>query len=296
ERLTRRYAAEISIIIGPDIDIPAPDVYTSEREMAWLVDTISMHHNAEFMPGLVTGKPIVLGGSQGREAATARGGYFVALETLRHLGMDVSDARVVIQGYGNAGSHMAEFMHDGGTQVIAVSDSHGGIYNPKGLDPLRMKLHKQETGSVVGFDEAEEISNAELLELDCDLLIPAALENQLTQENVDRIRAKAVIEVANGPTTLEANEILDDRGVFVVPDILANAGGVTVSYLEWVQDRYRYFWSAERVDRRLRDHMTQAFRKTLETYEQEGVEMRLAAYMVAVGRVAEAARARGMYA
>ncbi len=296
ERLTRRYAAEIAPLIGPDVDIPAPDVYTGEREMAWIVDTISMHHNAQFMPGLVTGKPKVLGGSEGRDTATGRGGFFVALQVLEHLDLRVEGARVAIQGFGNAGSVIAENLFDAGAKVIAVSDSKGGIYNPNGLDPRAVKAHKREAGSVVGFPGSDQITNEELLELECDLLIPAALENVLHEGNAPRIRAKAVIELANGPTTMAADEILHERGIPVVPDILANAGGVTVSYFEWVQDRAFWFWSAEEVDQRLKAFMDRAFRRVWAEHEREGVDLRTAAYMVAIRRVAEAARLRGLYA
>lgn len=296
ERITRRYAAEIAPIIGPDVDIPAPDVFTGEREMAWLVDTISMHHNSMFMPGLVTGKPKVLGGSEGRDTATGRGGYFVLHETLKHLNMKLEGARVAIQGFGNVGSSMARFCAEGGAKIIAVSDAKGGVYNPHGIDPIALKDYERKTGSVVRFKETEPITNQELLELDCDILVPAAIENQITKANAQKIRAKTVIELANGPTTLEADRILYDRGIVVVPDILANAGGVTVSYFEWVQDRAFYFWSAERVDRRLRRFMVNAFHRVWEMAQRERTDLRTAAYMVAVDRVATAARARGLYA
>jgi len=296
ERLTRRYAAEIAPLIGPDVDIPAPDVYTGEREMAWIVDTISMHHDGQFMPGLVTGKPKVLGGSEGRDTATGRGGFFVAVQMLEHMDVSVEGATAAIQGFGNAGSVFALNFHKAGGKVIALSDSKGGIYNAEGLDPQAVLLHKSETGSVVDFPGSERITNEELLELECDLLVPAALENQLTRHNADRVKAKAIIELANGPTTMKADEILHDRGISVVPDILANAGGVTVSYFEWVQDRAFYFWGAEEVDQRLKQFMDAAFRRVWEMHKREGVDLRTAAYMVAIGRVAEAARARGLYA
>ncbi|MCS7274872.1 MAG: Glu/Leu/Phe/Val dehydrogenase [Candidatus Bipolaricaulota bacterium] len=296
ERITRRYAAEIAPIIGPDIDIPAPDVFTGEREMAWIVDTISMHHNSMFMPGLVTGKPKVLGGSEGRDTATGRGGYFVLQETLKQMNMKLEGARVAVQGFGNVGSSIARFCVEGGAKLVAVSDVRGGVYNPKGLDPIALKEHERRTGSVVRFKEAEAITNQELLELDCDILVPAAIENQITQSNADKIKAKVVLELANGPTTLEADRILYERGVVVVPDILANSGGVTVSYFEWVQDRAFYFWSADRVDRRLRRFMVNAFERVWETAQRERVDLRTAAYIVAVDRVARAARARGLYA
>jgi glutamate dehydrogenase (NAD(P)+) len=296
ERITRRYAAEIAPIIGPDVDIPAPDVFTGEREMAWFVDTISMHHNGMFMPGLVTGKPKVLGGSEGRDTATGRGGYFILQQTLKCLNMKLEGARIAIQGFGNVGSSMARFCAEGGAKIIAVSDAKGGVYNPHGIDPVALKDHERKTGSVVRFKDTEPITNQELLELDCDILVPAAIENQITKSNADKIRAKTVIELANGPTTLEADRILYDRGIVVVPDILANAGGVTVSYFEWVQDRAFYFWSAERVDKRLRRFMVNAFNRVWEMAQRERTDLRTAAYMVAVDRVATAARARGLYA
>lgn len=295
ERLTRRYAAEIAPIIGPDVDIPAPDVYTSSREMAWIVDTISMHHNGEFMPGLVTGKPILLGGSLGRETATARGGFFCTLEALKHLKMELKGATVAIQGFGNAGSYYAQFVQESGAKIIAISDSKGGIYNSKGLDSKAVLDFKKETGTVVGFKGADKITNEELLELPCDILVPAALEDQLHEQNASKVKAKIICELANGPTTQEADAILHERGIFVIPDILANSGGVTVSYFEWVQDRYRYFWDAERVDERLKLFMTEAFKRVLDMHLKEKVDMRTAAFMTAVSRVAEAARARGMY-
>ncbi len=295
ERLTRRYAAEIAPIIGPDVDIPAPDVYTSSREMAWIVDTISMHHNGEFMPGLVTGKPILLGGSLGRETATARGGFFCTLEALKHLKMELKGATVAIQGFGNAGSYYAQFVQESGAKIIAISDSKGGIYNSKGLDYKAVLDFKKETGTVVGFKGADKITNEELLELPCDILVPAALEDQLHEQNASKVKAKIICELANGPTTQEADAILHERGIFVIPDILANSGGVTVSYFEWVQDRYRYFWDAERVDERLKLFMTEAFKRVLDMHLKEKVDMRTAAFMTAVSRVAEAARARGMY-
>ncbi|MFN4217738.1 MAG: Glu/Leu/Phe/Val family dehydrogenase [Candidatus Bipolaricaulia bacterium] len=296
ERLTRRYAAEIAVIIGPDVDIPAPDVYTGQREMAWIVDTISMHHHGEFMPGLVTGKPLLLGGSVGRETATARGGFFCTLEALKHLKAKLEGATVAIQGYGNAGSYYAQFVHEAGAKVIAVSDSRGGIYNSKGLDPKAVLAFKKETGTVVGFKDADTITNEELLELKCDILAPSALEDQLHEGNAPKVKAKVICELANGPTTQEADAILHERGIFVIPDILANSGGVTVSYFEWVQDRYRYFWDVEKVDERLKLFMTEAFKRVLDMHLKQKVDMRTAAFMTAVSRVAEAARARGLYA
>lgn len=296
ERMTRRYAAEIAFMIGPDVDIPAPDVYTSEREMAWIVDTISMHHHGQFMPGLITGKPRILGGSEGRDTATGRGGFFVSLQTLQQMKVRLEGATVAVQGFGNAGTAIAQYFHDAKAKVISISDSRGGILNSKGLSPQAVKRHKAQTGSVVKFKGSEAIRNEELLELKCDLLIPSALENQITEKNAKKIRAKAVIEVANGPTTKEADQILHERGIPVVPDILANAGGVTVSYFEWVQDRAFDFWTADYVDERLKEFMDQAFRRVWDVHKKERVDLRTAAYMVAVRRVAEAARARGLYA
>ena len=296
ERLTRRFASELSFMIGPDIDIPAPDVYTGEREMAWFVDTISMHHRGQFMPGLVTGKPKVLGGSEGRETATGRGGFFVAQETLKALNKEFEGVTMAVQGFGNVGSNMALFCHEVGARVVAVSDVYGGVYNPEGLNISKLKEHVRETGSVKDFPGTDTVTNEELLELDVEVLVPAAIENQIHEENADDIKAKIVIELANGPTTLEADRALYERGVVVVPDILANAGGVTVSYFEWVQDRAFWFWSAREVDRQLARFLRRAFRRVWEMAERENVDLRTAAYMVAVARVAEAARARGLYA
>jgi glutamate dehydrogenase (NAD(P)+) len=296
ERLTRRFASELSFMIGPDIDIPAPDVFTGEREMAWIVDTISMHHKGQFMPGLVTGKPKVLGGSEGRDTATGRGGFFIAQETLKHLGLDFPDVTLAIQGFGNVGSSMARFCCEAGAKIVAVSDVYGGIYNPEGLDIPKLKEHVRQTGSVKDFPGTDSITNEELLELPVDVLVPAAIENQIHEGNANNIKAKIVLELANGPTTLEADRTLYERGITVVPDILANAGGVTVSYFEWVQDRAFWFWSAREVDKQLARFMRCSFRRVWEMAKREDVDLRTAAYMVAVGRVAEAARARGLYA
>jgi len=296
ERLTRRFAAEIAPIIGPDVDIPAPDVYTGEREMAWIVDTLSMHNNAQFMPGSITGKPLILGGSKGRSTATGRGGFFVALQLMEELGLNPKQSTAAVNGFGNAGSVFADNFHEIGGKVVAVSDSSGGIYSEEGLDIPKVKEHKRQTGSVADFPCSDSITNEELLELECDVLAPAALENVLRKSNAGNVKAKAVIELANGPTTLEADEILYENGVSVAPDILANAGGVTVSYFEWVQDRAFYFWSAEEVDAKLKEHMDHAFQQVWQTHQQDKINMRTAAYVVAVDRVAQAARARGLYA
>ncbi len=296
ERLTRRYASEIAPLIGPDVDIPAPDVYTGEREMAWIVDTISMHHDGQFMPGLVTGKPLVLGGSVGRDTATGRGAFFVAAQTLKNLKMKLEGATAAVQGFGNAGSVIAKNLHDAGTKILALSDSRGGIYNSAGLDPNKVLEFKDKNGTLVGYKGADKLTNEELLEVKCDLLAPSALENQLNEHNANKIKAKAVIEVANGPTTMTADEMMRERGITVVPDILSNAGGVTVSYFEWVQDRAFYFWSAEEVDQKLKHFMETAFQRVWDAHEKNNVGLRTAAYLVALDRVAKAARARGLYA
>ena len=296
EQLVRRFAAEISPLIGPERDIPGPDLHANEREMAWIVDTLSMHHQARFIPGLVTGKPPILGGSAGRESATGRGGFFCALEALNKLSIPLENARFVVQGFGNVGWNFARFAHDAGARIIGVSDAQTGLYNPEGIDVLSAYRHKLATGSLVGFSDAEGISNSELLELSCEVLAPAAVEHQITEANVGRLRAKIVVELANGPTTLEADHILYERDVLLVPDILANAGGITVSYLEWTQDRSFYFLDAHRIDQNLEEFMIRGFEKTWQTHLQEGVDMRTAAYVVALERVAAAARRRGLYA
>jgi glutamate dehydrogenase (NAD(P)+) len=294
EGLTRRFATEISILIGPDKDIPAPDVNTNSQTMAWIMDTYSMHVGYT-APAVVTGKPIPLGGSEGRNEATAQGAVYTIIDAARHLGMDLATCRVAVQGFGNAGAIAAQLMHARGSRIVAVSDSTGAIYRPEGLDPNAILVWKQEHGSVVGFPGTKEISNAELLELDCDILIPAALENQITATNAARIKAQVIAEAANGPTTPEADEILYRGGKFVIPDILCNAGGVTVSYFEWVQDLERDFWNIEQINEKLRAVMTKAFASTLEISLEREVNMRTAAYMLAVQRVADATSLRGLY-
>ncbi|MCS6936838.1 MAG: Glu/Leu/Phe/Val dehydrogenase [Candidatus Bipolaricaulota bacterium] len=294
ERLTRRYAAEIAPLIGPEIDIPEPDLYTSEREMAWILDTLSMHAHGQYLASAVTGKPVVLSGSFGREHATGRGAFFIAREVLKTLGISPKEARVAIQGFGHSGKSFAQAMHAAGARVIAVSDSRGGTFCAEGLDIPKLLEYKHETGSVVGFAEA--ISNSELLTLPCDLLAPAAIENQITEENAGAIKARAILELAYGPTTLEADRILYDRDILVVPDILVNAGGVTVSYFEWVQSRTFDFWSPAQVEHRLKRFMRRAFRRVQAACEAEKTDLRTAAYCLAVKRVADAARARGLYA
>jgi glutamate dehydrogenase (NAD(P)+) len=261
ENLTRRFATEIEVLIGPERDIPAPDVNTNAQTMSWIMDTYSMHVGYT-VPGVVTGKPISLGGSEGRNEATARGTVFCVVEAARHLGIDLTKSTVVVQGFGNAGSIAAQLMQKEGSKVLAVSDSSGGIYNPEGLDAGRVVAWKAEHGTVVGFPGAKAVSNAELLEIECDVLIPAALENQITADNAERIKAKIVAEAANGPTTPEADDILFRNGIFMIPDILCNAGGVTVSYFEWVQDLNRDHWSEQMVNEKLHEIMTKAFGET----------------------------------
>ena len=294
ENLSRRFFTEIEVLIGPEKDIPAPDVNTTPQVMAWFMDTYSMHVGYT-VPGVVTGKPISLGGSEGRNEATARGTVYCVVEAAKHLKIDLKTATVVVQGFGNAGSIAARLMADEGAKVLAVSDSTGGIHSPAGLDINRVVAWKAEHGTVVGFPGAQAVSNAEILEIECDVLIPAALENQITAANADKIKAKIVAEAANGPTTPEADEVLFKNGVFSIPDILCNAGGVTVSYFEWVQDLNRDHWSEKVVNEKLHEIMVKAFHETLAISLREGVHMRLAAYLLAVQRVADATSMRGLY-
>ena len=294
EGLTRRFTTEISVLIGPERDIPAPDVNTNSQTMAWMMDTYSMNVGYT-VPAVVTGKPIPLGGSEGRNEATAQGAVYTIVDAARHLGMDLHKARVAVQGFGNAGSIAAQLIVPEGCKVVAVSDSTGGIYRPEGLDVNAVIAWKQEHNSVLGLPGTKDISNAELLEVDCDILIPAALESQITARNAGRIKARIVAEAANGPTTPEADEILHRNGVFQIPDILCNAGGVTVSYFEWVQDLDRDFWSVTQVNEKLHEIMTRAFACTLEMSLKEQVNMRTAAYLLAVQRVADATSVRGLY-
>jgi glutamate dehydrogenase (NAD(P)+) len=293
ERLSRAYINAIAWIIGPERDIPAPDVYTTPQIMGWMMDEFSKHRGYT-TPGVITGKPLSLWGSLGRDDATARGAMYAIREAASVLGIDLSKARVAIQGFGNAGTFgmsLAQQMF--GCTVVAVSDSRGGIFNSRGLDYREVSDYKEHTGTVVGFPDAESVSNNDILELDAEILIPAALENQITAENASRIRAKIVAEEANGPTIPEADEILHNRGVFVIPDFLCNAGGVTVSYFEWVQNQRGMPWELEDVHRRLDRKITLAFAETLEASRRYKVDMRKGAYCVAVARVAEAVRARG---
>ena len=294
EGLTRRFTTEISVLIGPERDIPAPDVNTNAQTMAWIMDTYSMHHGYT-VSSVVTGKPIAIGGSLGRNEATARGVVYTLLQWAKSVNRSLAGQTVAIQGFGNAGSIAATLLAAEGSSVVAVSDSSGGILNPAGLDPAKVIAWKREHGTVVGFPGADEVTNQEILEVPCDILVPAALENQITRQNADRIQAKVVAEAANGPTTPEADAILYDRGVFLIPDILCNAGGVTVSYFEWVQDMQSFFWTEERINESLKEIMDRAFEAVHAMSEHHEVDMRTAAYMVAVARVAEATTLRGLY-
>ncbi len=295
EALTRRYVAEIIDAIGPDKDVPAPDINTNEQVMAWIMDTYSMHVGRT-ETAVVTGKPVVLGGSEGRREATGRGVMICTRETARHMEIDIRDATVAVQGFGNVGSVTADQLSKLSARVVAVTDWKGGVYNDKGLDIGKLIEWTREHKTVDGFSGGEPLSNEELFRLEVDFLIPAALENQLTIENAGDVRAKAVIEGANGPTTPEAHQILHEKGIFVVPDILANSGGVTGSYFEWVQNRHGYYWTEEEVNRQLEDKMVQAFNAVLRTALKYKVDMRTAAYIVAIDRVATVTRLRGMYA
>ena len=294
ERMTRRYIIEIMPIIGPEKDIPAPDVYTNAQTMAWMMDTFSMNVGYT-VPGIVTGKPLEIGGSLGRESATARGTVYTVENGAKYIGLDLSKATCAVQGFGNAGSIAARLISELGTKVIAVSDSQGGIFSSKGLDIDAVGQHKKETGSVIGFAGAEDISNEDLLTIDCDVLIPAALENVLTEKNAAGVKAKIIAEAANGPTTPEADKILEKKNVFIIPDILANAGGVTVSYFEWVQNVQHLFWKEEEINERLRTIMDNAFKSVVEYKEKYDVYMRIAANMLGINRVAHAAELRGLY-
>jgi len=294
ERMTRRYATEISMIIGPHSDIPAPDVNTNSQVMAWMMDTYSMHAGFS-VPAVVTGKPLSIGGSEGRNDATATGVLFVTRQAAKRIGMPLKGARVSIQGYGNAGSIAARLFHNEGCKIVAVSDTQGGIYNESGLDPSIVLRHKQERGSVMNFSQAQQIRVQDVLEVPCDILIPAATEGVITVENAERVQARIVAEAANGPTTPAADRILFERNCVVVPDILANAGGVTVSYFEWVQDLQSFFWGVEEITQRLEVIMNRAFAAVAEQADRQHCDMRLAANMLAISRVAEATQIRGIY-
>ncbi|MCL1698754.1 MULTISPECIES: Glu/Leu/Phe/Val dehydrogenase [unclassified Lysinibacillus] len=291
ERLSRGYVRAVSQIVGPTKDIPAPDVFTNAQIMAWMMDEYSRMDEFN-SPGFITGKPLVLGGSQGRDRATAQGVTIVIQEAAKKRGIDIKGARVVIQGFGNAGSFLAKFMHDLGAKVIGISDAYGALHDPEGLDIDYLLDRRDSFGTVTTLFE-NTISNKELLELDCDILVPAAIENQITADNANNIKANIVVEAANGPTTAEATRILTDRGILLVPDVLASAGGVTVSYFEWVQNNQGYYWTEEEVEERLYKKMVDAFENVYTTATTRNINMRLAAYMVGVRRTAEASRFRG---
>jgi glutamate dehydrogenase len=291
ERLSRAYVRAISQIVGPTKDIPAPDVYTNSQIMAWMMDEYSRLREYD-SPGFITGKPLVLGGSQGREKATAQGVTICIEEAAKKKGISIEGARVIIQGFGNAGSFLAKFMHDAGAKVIGISDAYGALYDPKGLDIDYLLDRRDSFGTVTTLFE-NTITNAELLEMDCDILVPAAISNQITKKNAHQIKASIVVEAANGPTTLEATKILTERGILLVPDVLASSGGVTVSYFEWVQNNQGYYWSEEEVNEKLRKVLVQAFNNVYEVSQSRKVNMRLAAYMVGARKMAEASKFRG---
>ena len=295
ERVTRRYTSGIIETLGPDSDVPAPDVNTNERIMAWIMDTYSMHKR-HTVTAVVTGKPVEMGGSLGRREATGRGCMFVTREALAKIGLPMAQTRVAVQGFGNVGSLAADFLAKEGATIVAVSDKSGGLVNPKGLDVPDLLAWTREHRQLAGYPRAEKISNEDLLTIECDVLLPAALENVITSKNARKIKAKLICEGANGPTTAGADKILEEKGVFVIPDILANAGGVTVSYFEWVQDRGGYFWDEETVNKRLETIVTRSFREVVALSERHKVNTRIAAYMLAIDRVATMHRLRGMYA
>ncbi|TLS53068.1 Glu/Leu/Phe/Val dehydrogenase [Paenibacillus antri] len=292
ERLSRGYVRAVSQIVGPTKDIPAPDVMTNSQIMAWMFDEYSRIREFD-APGFITGKPIVLGGSHGRETATAKGVTIMIREALKKRGIDVRDARVIVQGFGNAGSYLSKFMHEAGAKVVGISDVYGALYDPEGLD-IEYLLDKRDSfGTVTKLFEKTAITNEQLLVQDCDILVPAAIENQITAGNAHEIKASIIVEAANGPTTLEATKIVSDRGILLVPDVLASAGGVIVSYFEWVQNNQGYYWTEEEVHAKLEDMMVKGFDNVYQTHATRGVDMRLAAYMVGVRKMAEAARYRG---
>ena len=295
ERLTRRYTSGIMATLGPDSDVPAPDVNTNERVMAWVMDTYSMHMR-HTVTAVVTGKPIEMGGSLGRKEATGRGCMLVTKEALRHLGLPVQGTTVAVQGFGNVGSVAARLFVEEGCKVVAIADRSGGVHNTNGVDIARAIEHVRKHKTLEGFDGGDPITNEELLTVDVDVLLPAALENVITSKNAAKVRAKVICEGANGPTTAAADSILEEKGIFVIPDILANAGGVTVSYFEWVQDRGGYFWPEDVVNDRLREIMNRSFKDVLDLSRQHKVNMRTAAYMLSISRVATVHRLRGIYA
>jgi glutamate dehydrogenase (NAD(P)+) len=294
EGLTRRYTAEIILLIGPDLDIPAPDLGTDEQTMAWMMDTYSMTQGKS-VPGVVTGKPLIVGGSAGRREATGRGIVYAIYQAARHLGYEIRGRKVVVQGFGNVGGVAARLLWREGCVIVAIGDVKGGVYNPSGLDIRQLEAHIAESGSVVGFPGAEPVSNQDLMTLPCDILVPAAVGGQIHERNADRVKASLVAEGANGPTTPEGDVILRDRGVTVIPDILANAGGVVVSYFEWVQGLQYYFWRESEITARLQEIMTRAFNRVWALGTKEGTDLRTAALMEGVSRVAEGYKVRGLY-
>ncbi|ATO52147.1 Glu/Leu/Phe/Val family dehydrogenase [Brevibacillus laterosporus] len=291
ERLSRGYVRAISQLVGPTKDIPAPDVFTNSQIMAWMMDEYSCIREFD-SPGFITGKPIALGGSHGRETATAKGVTICIREAAKKLGINLEGARVVVQGFGNAGSYLSKFMHDAGAKVVGISDAYGALYDPNGLD-IDYLLDRRDSFGTVTKLFTNTISNKELLELDCDILVPAAIENQITAENAHNIKASIVVEAANGPTTLEATKVLTERGILLVPDVLASSGGVTVSYFEWVQNNQGYYWTEEEVEEKLERVMVRSFENVYQTSQTRRVNMRLAAYMVGARKMAEASRFRG---
>jgi glutamate dehydrogenase (NAD(P)+) len=294
ERMTRRYTSEIIMFIGPETDIPAPDMYTDSKVMGWIMDTYSMQKGFS-VPGVVTGKPLSIGGSLGRSGSTGRGCVNCISAAAQHLGMDVKGCTAAVQGFGKVGAVAAQLLDEMGCKVVAVGDSKGGVFNEKGINVAELLKHKKESGSVAGFRDTDSLSPTEVLEVSCDILIPAALENQIWEGNVDKIQAKIIAEAANGPTTPRADEVLDERGIFVIPDILANAGGVIVSYFEWVQNIQEYFWPEERISSELNRILSDSFGKVLEISQRKKISMKLAAYYLAVDRVVQATKDRGIY-
>ncbi|MBU3648221.1 MAG: Glu/Leu/Phe/Val dehydrogenase, partial [Limnohabitans sp.] len=294
ERITRRYTSEIGVIIGPTKDIPAPDVNTDERVMAWMMDTFSMNEGST-ATGVVTGKPISLGGSLGRREATGRGVFTVGAEAAHNIGLQIKGARLAVQGFGNVGSIAAQLFVEAGASLVAVQDHTDTLYNPAGLDVAQLQLHVKNTGGVAGFEGAERMVPNQFWELDCDILIPAALEQQITEENAPKIRARLIIEGANGPTTPQADDILEERNILVVPDVIANAGGVTVSYFEWVQDFSSFFWSEDEINLRLVKVMRGAFAHIWDTAQTHKVSLRTATFIVACTRILQARELRGLY-
>ncbi|MFH1549032.1 MAG: Glu/Leu/Phe/Val dehydrogenase [Planctomycetota bacterium] len=294
ERLTRRFATELINMVGPEVDIPAPDVNTNAQTMAWFMDTYSMNKGYP-VPHVITGKPLAIGGSLGRNVATAQGCFYTIQSALKKMRTTLKGKKVAVQGYGNAGYYAAKFLHEAGAKIVAASDTKGGIYSAKGFDPEAVMQHKQKTRSVVGFKGTTKITNEELLECNCDILVPAALENVIQAENARRVKAKLIAEAANGPLTPDADAVLRAKGTVVIPDILANAGGVTVSYFEWVQGLQRFFWTEKEVFAHLKRIMDNSFSEVWATASSEKCDMRTAAYILAVQRVAEATRLRGIY-